>query len=234
MPKTNDQTPYRYYKVKRFPDYLEGKEGQILLGAFKTILEKGVSATTIRTIAIKANLNPGIIHYYFRSKDDLLSRLLEILYECATDYMKTLFAANLSATEKIDALLERGISICRDRKDEWIVITSFWAHSMAGNNYMVTHHRKLNRRFLASVTKILEEPLSHFRFRFGNSKDIGLLMTSLMEGLAHQYVLDPQGVNPEGLINLLRDMFHSVLGQQEEKTKKSLSRTNTRQILNKL
>jgi hypothetical protein len=84
------------------------------------------------------------------------------------------------------------------------------------------------------VTKILEEPLSHFRFRFGNSKDIGLLMTSLMEGLAHQYVLDPQGVNPEGLINLLRDMFHNVLGQQMQKTKKSLSSTNTRQILNKL
>jgi len=217
MSKTIGQRPYKYYKIRKFHGYPEGKEGQILLGAFKTILEKGVSATTIRTIAINANLNPGIIHYYFRSKDHLLSRLLEILYEKATDNMKAIFAANLSPIETIDALLEGGISICRDRRDEWIVVTSFWAHSMAANNHMAAHHRKLNRRLLASVTKILERPMSYFRF-FGNSKDVGLLLTSLMEGLAHQYVLDPQGVNPERMINLLRDIFNNVIAQWEQKT----------------
>jgi len=49
-----------------------------LIEAGYTILsEKGFEATTVKEIAHLANVSPGLFHYYFASKDDLLFAVLE-------------------------------------------------------------------------------------------------------------------------------------------------------------
>jgi AcrR family transcriptional regulator len=213
MSKTHDQTPNRYFHIKRFRDRLQGKEGQILLGAFKSIVEVGVSGTTIRAIGAKADLNPGIFHYYFKSKDHLLTRLLEVLYENSIANVEALLATTLSPMEKMDALFNLGLSLSGNRMDEWTVITSFWAHSMSTNNSIRSYHRKLNRRFRASMTKIVQEVTSDFRF--GTSKDFALFIVGVMEGLALQYVLDPKGFSSEKFVNLLREVIRVALGKRK-------------------
>jgi AcrR family transcriptional regulator len=69
------------YVPKRFTDHLEGKEGQILHAAFQCVVEKGIVGTSIHAVAARAGLNQGIIHYYFMSKEDLLKRLMETLFQ---------------------------------------------------------------------------------------------------------------------------------------------------------
>ena len=138
MSRTNAQDSNKYFHITRFQDCLRGKEGQILLGAFKSIVEIGVSATTIRTIAAKANMNSGIIHYYFKSKDHLLARLIEILYESSIANLEALLASNLSPMEKLDALFDLGLSLSRSRMDDWVVMASFWAHSMTKKSLMLS------------------------------------------------------------------------------------------------
>ena len=190
--------------VRRFPDHLDGKEGQILLGTFQSIVEIGIAATTIRGIAAKAGVNPGIIHYYFKSKTDLLSRVLEICYQNATNNIEALFATDLSPSEKIESLFDLGLSLFKYRRDEWIVLASFWAHSMSGDSDMLRLHQKLNRRFQATMIKFLKKTTGESGS--GVSKDIALLMIGVMEGLALQYVLDPKGFNPEGPIYFLKGL----------------------------
>jgi len=190
------------FSIKLFQDNLQGKEGQILLGAFKSIVEIGIAATTIRGIATKAGVNPGIIHYYFKSKEELLSRVLELCYQNATNNIEDLFASDLSPVKKIESLIDLGLTIFKHRRDEWVVMTSFWAYSMSGHGDMLKLHQKLNRRFRAVMIKLLKKTIDKSEPII--IKDIALLLIGTMEGLSLQYVLDPRGFEPEGVVNLLK------------------------------
>src|ERR1700733_252916 len=59
-------------KLPRFADLVQNKESEIIVAAFQCIGEVGIAATTTRVVARRAQLNQGLIHYYFRSKDALL------------------------------------------------------------------------------------------------------------------------------------------------------------------
>ncbi|GHO76555.1 TetR family transcriptional regulator [Ktedonobacter sp. SOSP1-85] len=55
-----------------------------LIAAGSTILsEKGIEATTVKEIARRAGVSPGLFHYYFATKDELL---LAIVYEAGARF----------------------------------------------------------------------------------------------------------------------------------------------------
>jgi AcrR family transcriptional regulator len=59
-----------------------------LIAAGYTILsEKGIEATTVKEIARLAGVSPGLFHYYFASKDELL---LAVLYEAGKRFSQQL------------------------------------------------------------------------------------------------------------------------------------------------
>ncbi len=59
-----------------------------LIDAGYTILsEKGIEATTVKEIARLAGVSPGLFHYYFASKDELL---LAVLYEAGKRFSQQL------------------------------------------------------------------------------------------------------------------------------------------------
>jgi AcrR family transcriptional regulator len=54
---------------------------RILAAADQLFGEQGFDATTTREIAEQAGVNKALIHYHFKSKDELLARLLDRYYE---------------------------------------------------------------------------------------------------------------------------------------------------------
>ena len=105
-------------KPGRFHDHLHGKEGEILLAPLQCIVEKGITATSTYAIATKSGLNQGNIHYYFKSKEDLFQRILEILFHNAISNIKTIFESDLSPKHKLESFLDFGHSLIVPRKKE--------------------------------------------------------------------------------------------------------------------
>lgn len=58
---------------------METTEEKILISAQKIFLEYGYHGTTIKKIAIEARVNHSLIHYYYRSKDNLYSKIVNYL-----------------------------------------------------------------------------------------------------------------------------------------------------------
>jgi len=51
---------------------------QIILSAVKTILaQKGYMGTTISLVAQEAGVSRGLLHYYFKNKDEMLARVIK-------------------------------------------------------------------------------------------------------------------------------------------------------------
>ncbi len=65
-----------------------GDNRERLIAAGYTILaEKGVEAATVKEIALLADVSPGLFHYHFKSKDELL---LAVLWEAGKRFAQQL------------------------------------------------------------------------------------------------------------------------------------------------
>src|SRR5216683_2405650 len=54
---------------------------RIVAAAFRSLAEHGYEAATVKDIAREAGVAPGLVHYYFETKEELL--LAAIAYGCA-------------------------------------------------------------------------------------------------------------------------------------------------------
>jgi len=53
-------------------DLLNIRRAQLTAAAYKVVAQKGYNDFTIKDIALEAGLSTGLVHYYFKNKEDLL------------------------------------------------------------------------------------------------------------------------------------------------------------------
>jgi len=51
---------------------------KIIKGAKDFLLREGQAGVTVRAIAAEAGVNPGLVHHYFGSKENLIIALIDI------------------------------------------------------------------------------------------------------------------------------------------------------------
>ena len=63
--------------MARTPKVVEDRRDQIIDAAMQVFAQKGFSGATNKDIAREAGITPGLIYYYFESKEDLLKMIIE-------------------------------------------------------------------------------------------------------------------------------------------------------------
>ena len=86
-------------------------EERILDAAYHTFVEKGYEGAKMRDIASRADINISMLHYYYRSKDNLFdiafSRAFENVYG---EILKILSSRQMNIHDKIIAIVDQYIS----------------------------------------------------------------------------------------------------------------------------
>lgn len=109
--------------IKGFEELVQDKGvRQILLNATDVFARKGLVGTKIKDIAAKAGFSQGFIYNYFKSKDDIFTKIVELASEGAGNSVK--FASELNGTpyEKIFWLTEAFLSIDSIAMQHWRLI----------------------------------------------------------------------------------------------------------------
>ena len=63
--------------MARTPKVVEDRRDQIIDAAMQVFAQKGFTRATNKDIAREAGITPGLIYYYFESKEDLLKTIIE-------------------------------------------------------------------------------------------------------------------------------------------------------------
>ena len=82
-------------------------EERIIGAAIMCIEQYGLQGATIRRIAEKAGLNSAAINYYFRSKDRLLEKAVDVSLQNAFDWNDYQMPETYTVQERIEAVLMR-------------------------------------------------------------------------------------------------------------------------------
>lgn len=109
--------------IKGFEELVQDKGvRQILLNATDVFARKGLVGTKIKDIAAKAGFSQGFIYNYFKSKDDIFTKIVELASEGVGNSVK--FASELNGTpyEKIFWLTEAFLSIDSIAMQHWRLI----------------------------------------------------------------------------------------------------------------
>lgn len=76
-------------------------EEKILQAAREVFQQKGYDGARMRDIADTANINKGLLHYYFRTKDALFEKIFGIAFQAMVAQVNEIFSSDASLFDKI-------------------------------------------------------------------------------------------------------------------------------------
>ena len=86
-------------------------EEKILNAAKEVFTKKGFAATRMQEIADVADINKGLLHYYFRSKNQLFRAVFDEAFDQFALLINKVFAADMPLFEKIEAFVNQYMDI---------------------------------------------------------------------------------------------------------------------------
>jgi AcrR family transcriptional regulator len=93
---------------------------RLIAAGYTVLSEKGYEATTVKEVARVAGVSPGLFHYYFASKDELL---VAVLHEAGTRYGRMM--QDLRSAVPADHFLAAAVAAARERvtqAPEWYLL----------------------------------------------------------------------------------------------------------------
>lgn len=156
---------------------------QIVEATMRSIVKKGLTGTTLASVAKEAGLSQGVAVFYFNTKLDLLNEVLRHLYEIyEATWQSALDAAGPDPLDRLLALVRIDFDPAICSPETLIVWHAFWGEAAARPFYAGITEAYDTRRYealRAACAEILAE-------KGQSAEEAGLLATaidSLTDGL---------------------------------------------------
>src|SRR5437899_7633010 len=108
----------------------ETRQLQLIEATIATIGRRGYAATTLSHVASAAGMSPGIVNFYFRTKEQLLAATLEFIAgEYESSWRTQLATAGDSPAAQLEAMIEADFSPGIFTREKMTVWYAFWAEA---------------------------------------------------------------------------------------------------------
>jgi AcrR family transcriptional regulator len=188
---------------------------EILEAAARVITDRGLAETRISDIADRCGVSPGLILYYFESKDRLLVEALT----SANDQFYLRLSREMrrmdSARQQLERLVELsvpGLLPEYERLDEWALWIEIWVRALRDPK-LAQEREVLDRRWRQSIADIIRLGRSTGEFPDGEDADqLGLELGAMIDGLAIQVLMNDTAFTPTRMYEVCMDVSARLIG----------------------
>src|SRR5689334_19720449 len=205
----------KQYTISEPSEEQQQTRERIIAAASKVLAEKGYDATTLREISREAQAAPGLVHYYFGGKDELLVEVLQAAGQRFHQRMEH-FVQHLPVDQSLDAFLQQLYERVDLEPDVYRL--RYESFSLGLHNPLIqpkVRERLAERRNeIGSVFAQMLENMEKAERIEHPSLDptiLAALLLSLFDGLALQKIMEPD-FDLEAAYQLLAQMLHSLFG----------------------
>ncbi len=170
-------------------DLLNLRRAQLTGAAYKVVAQKGYNDFTIKDIAEEAGLSTGLVHYYFKNKEDLLFKLLKEMNANLRDNLKKALTDLTEPKDKLMAFCDEAFELVDKEKAYFYVLIDFWAQ-MNHDNRIRQANVKLFQSYRDEISSIIEEGIAKGVFTAIDVKFTSVIIIYLIQGTIIQYVID--------------------------------------------
>jgi AcrR family transcriptional regulator len=182
--------------------------------AVEVIAEKGLADTRVSDIAERAGLSPGLLLYYFKSKDELLTEALT--YAEDRFYLEIFHEMSeiSDPRERLERVITQSclIDTASGDSSDWKLWIELWARAMH-NREAAVKREALDRRWRSTIAETVRAGQEEGYFLAEvDPEDFALRLAALMDGLALQVVLGDPAVTMEKMRELCIESATQRLG----------------------
>lgn len=163
------------------------KREQIVWALYDCLAEKGAESVTVKDIAAGAGLPHGVIHYYFKSKDDIISALAQALQAKYISRLNDRLASLKPDKDRIEAALDFYVEE---------LIFDRGLNRVFYNLVQMAFQREELSRSIQKMLQTYRESLAAIFEQEGmeaeRSRILGTALMALGEGLALQWMVEPE------------------------------------------
>jgi AcrR family transcriptional regulator len=189
---------------------------EIVEAAAQVITDRGLAETRIQDIAERCGVSPGLILYYFESKDRLLVEALT--YANDQSYLRTTRELRKmpAAHERMDRLIELsvpGLLPEYSLLDEWALWLEIWVRALR-DPQMAKERESLDRRWVQSIAEVIRygRQTGEFPSETGDADDIAMEFGAMVDGLAIQVLLNDAVMTPHRMYEICLDVARRLIG----------------------
>jgi TetR/AcrR family transcriptional repressor of bet genes len=180
---------------------------QLINAAISVIHEEGFNHATVARIARRAGVSSGMVHHYFKDKDELLfATMRHLLAELRNDAAARLKAASGSAA-RIRAIIDASFGDAQfDERvfSAWLALYGNARQSQRLQRILSVYHRRLRSSLLHDLKPLIGAD-GAYRLAEG--------IAAMIDGLWLRYALTGKPDDPETPRALTRDYFAASLEQ---------------------
>jgi AcrR family transcriptional regulator len=176
---------------KKNVNIIEVRRNQLTRAAYKVVSRKGYYNFTVRDIAKEAGLSTGLVHYYFKNKDDLLVSVLRVMNENLSFYLAKALEQTDDPKEKLIIFMDEAFHLVEREKEYFHVLIDFWTQ-LNHNERMRKANVKLYQSYRAECSKIIKEGIEKKVFKDVDVEYTATMIVAFVQGLIIQYIIDPE------------------------------------------
>jgi len=188
---------------------------EILDAAARVITGRGLAETRISDIAEQAGVSPGLILYYFESKDRLLSEALTF----ANDqfYLRTSREIRRlpSAIDQLRRLVDLSVPGYLPeygRLDEWALWIEVWVRALRDSD-MAKDREVLDDRWRSQIADVIRAGKDSGEFTTTDDTDeLAIRIGCLIDGLAIQVVMNDSTITTTRMHDAVMRVSSQLLG----------------------
>jgi AcrR family transcriptional regulator len=187
------------------------KTKQILQAATTVLAKKGYAGTTISQVATEAGVSRGLLHYYFKNKEEMLAKVVRNSIEASAPIVTAIFRESKSTEELATTLVNALREMFAQNPDLFNLVLESW--TMARQSPKIAQELKyLYRVYRESFRSGLEEALARGVIVPEISLEgLASLLAAISDGIWVQMVTEPEMADNEAIWQAARISIRKLL-----------------------
>ena len=186
----------------------EDKVERILTSTLSELAKKGYESTTINDIADSAKISRGLLHYYFKDKEDLVAQALSFGFGTMWDASIASICSARTPEQLVDAMIDVLKKNLKEKPDFSALLFEMWVSSRRS--------RKINKVFadglneaIARLKKLFEfaSAMGIVKLNQGEAEGFVRMLLAVYHGMAIQLLSSPERINDDRIWLPIRRML---------------------------
>lgn len=191
-------------------DKKEDKINTIITTALSLLAKKGYENTTINDIADTAGISRGLLHYYFKDKEDLAAKALTFGFGPMWDSSVGKIQSARSPEQLVDTMIEVLKKNVRENPDFSALLFEMWVSARRSAKIRKVFNDGLNKA-IDRLKSLLELASSVGMIRINKDESEGIIriLLAMYHGLAIQLLFNPEKIEDKKIWVPVRKMLLS-------------------------
>nr|WP_298684822.1 transcriptional regulator BetI [uncultured Dongia sp.] len=188
----------------------EVRRKQLIDATIRAIGRVGYANATLTHVASEAGLSPGIVNFYFKSKEQLLIATLEqIAEEYSAFWQAAINKGKVAPAAGLEAMIEADFhpTVCNVEKVS--IWYAFWAEARGNQAYHDVVQR-LEQDYLAQTETLCQRIIQEGGYEGVSPADIATGLNAMIDGMWFDCLMEPKTFNRSEAKRICRQYLASV------------------------